>query len=500
MGLRVDQEANAVAEAIARRLQVRARARADGAADRPGPEATALSSVELEVITATGEVSRPLEVRAEALSRRVSAQLSSLRPALDTQSLGLAAATIAVRQAAGRLGQHLSEADARAQRTASDLAAFRQVHRREAQAHYPASTLLAGGLLICAVLFEALFSATLFAQEDARGLLGGATTAVGLSGANVALGFLGGFLGLRYLQHVTPWLRAAGAAFFALALLAGLGLNGFAAMWRQSLADSAQATATIDARAQLTKDLERCLQRAGVERDDQSSESNARTRYRRNECQVQRAERLRLAGDGATRLQDRFSPQAVVLLMLGLGVWVFSALKGYSGFDDPYPDYGKLDRLARDARDERDRLRDDVREALEDPLDQAKAGAQSAMDIQAGRVSEMRKAYDAAAAEAIELCAQLARVDEATRQLIQLYREENRGARRTVAPAYFATSVPSPARIDPLALAGDLLMKAEADLAKARVETRASLDALASEVETRYAALLVPGGGHREPV
>ena len=46
-----------------------------------------------------------------------------------------------------------------------------------------------------------------------------------------------------------------------------------------------------------------------------------------------------------------------------------------------------------------------------------------------------------------------------------------------------------------MALAGDLLMKAKANLAKARVETRASLDALAGEVETRYAALHVPGGG-----
>ncbi len=45
------------------------------------------------------------------------------------------------------------------------------------------------------------------------------------------------------------------------------------------------------------------------------------------------------------------TPQAIILLMLGAGVWVFAALKGYSGFDDPYPDYGKMDRAASDAAD-----------------------------------------------------------------------------------------------------------------------------------------------------
>ena len=50
-------------------------------------------------------------------------------------------------------------------------------------------------------------------------VLGGAITAIGLSGANVTLGFLAGFLGLRYLQHAKlPMKAIGGLAFAAIAL------------------------------------------------------------------------------------------------------------------------------------------------------------------------------------------------------------------------------------------------------------------------------------------
>src|SRR5262249_38496790 len=150
-------------------------------------------------------------------------------------------------------------------------------------------------LLLCAALFEAMFSAALFAEDDARGLLGGAITAVGLSGANVTLGFLAGFLGLRYLQHARWPVKSVGfIAFAALSFLA-LMLNLFAADWRDRLASQ-----------------------SGAPLIDTSGDPNFHL----------------------WSLLQLQSPQAIILLMLGAGVWVFAVLKGYSGFDDPYPDYG----------------------------------------------------------------------------------------------------------------------------------------------------------------
>src|SRR5262249_16013264 len=198
---------------------------------------------------------------------------------------------------------------------------FKYTHRIARPAFYPKSSLLQAGLLFCAAVFEAMFSAALFAEDDARGLLGGAITAIGLSGANVTLGFLAGFLGLRYLQHIRWPTKMLGALAFAGVTFLALMLNLFAAEWRDHIA------ATNDSQINLGDD----------------------------------------ANFHLWSLLQLSTPQAIILLMLGAGVWVFAALKGYSGFDDPYPDFGKMDRAASVASDALSDFRADAREDLEKP-------------------------------------------------------------------------------------------------------------------------------------
>ena len=83
------------------------------------------------------------------------------------------------------------------------------------------------------------------------------------------------------------------------------------------------------------------------------------------------------------------SPQAIILLMLGAGVWVFSALKGYSGFDDPYPDFGKMDRAAQAASETLSDFRADARLELETPINVAKAALSARTDTSCFRSSSM---------------------------------------------------------------------------------------------------------------
>ena len=351
-------------------------------------------------------------------------------PALD--------ARLALKQAAGRLAHDWSEAGARAAEARSDLDAFKRMHQLRRSAVYPRSTLLQAGMLFCAAVFEALFSAALFAEDDARGLLGGAITAIGLSGANVTLGYLGGFLGLRYLQHVRLPMKIMGGAAFAVATFFALMLNLFAADWRDRLAE--QAGRQIDMGSDSSFHLWSLLQLE--------------------------------------------SPQAIILLMLGAGVWVFAALKGYSGFDDPYPDYGKMDRAAQRAADELSDYRAEARGELEAPINAAKAALAARVEKMRAEFDAMNKAFDGAAIKMELLDARARALDEAAAGAVHLYRQENMALRTAPAPAYF--SAPPPAAgpsLDALAASAAMIDEARSRLAEAHAQSTQALEALLGELD-----------------
>ncbi|MEZ6023122.1 MAG: hypothetical protein R3C16_06865 [Hyphomonadaceae bacterium] len=300
------------------------------------------------------------------------------------------------------------------------------------------------GLLLLAALFEAVFSAALFAEDDARGLLGGAITAIGLSGANVTLGFLAGFLGLRYLQHTRIAIKTVGALFFAGVAFLALMLNLFAADWRDQLA-------TL----------------AGRQVDMGSD-----------------------AGFHIWSLLQLNSPQAIILLMLGAGVWVFAALKGYSGFDDPYPDFGKIDRAARDAAEALSDFRAEARLELEAPVNTAREALAARTEKMRAEFEAMNKAFDAAAERMEALDAQTRALDEAGTAAVHLYRQENAAHRSTTAPPYF--SAPPPAAgpaLDALAGCAAMIDEARARLADAQAQSSQALEGLLSELDGATARL-----------
>lgn len=426
------------AAALDKRLSLRKRAREDAERNQPPHHATELSAAERAAVEAVAsERARVDQTRTEAKAE-AERRLRALAPTPQDFSGPALDARLALKQAAGRLAHDWSAAVARAAQARADLDAFKRAHTLRRAAVYPRSTLLQTGLLFCAALFEALFSAALFAEDDSRGLLGGAITAIGLSGANVTLGYLAGFLGLRYLQHVRLPLRVMGALAFAALTLLALMLNLFAADWRDQLAAL-----------------------AGRQLDMGSD-----------------------AGFHIWSLLQLNSPQAIILLMLGAGVWVFAALKGYSGFDDPYPDYGKMDRAAQDAADALSDFRADARADLEAPIDSARAALAARVEKMRGEFAAMNKAFDAAALKMELLDAKARALDEAAAGAVHLYRQENTALRTTPAPAYFSTAPPAagPA-LDALANAAATIDDARARLAEAQVQSAQALEGLLSELD-----------------
>lgn len=436
-GLKAKEEIGA--ESLARRLNVRARARADGAAGRPALDARDLAEAERDIAAAVSAARADVEARRAALAAETERALRAAAPSGAEFSSLTADARLALRQIEGRYAHAYAEAAARAHEARRHLAAFKNDNRLRRIAIYPSSRLMQAGLLLAAAVFESLFSAALFAETDDRGLLGGAVTAIGLSGANVTLGFLAGFLGLRYLQHVRWPLKTLGAIAFAALAGVALYLNFFAAIWRQTLASPAGD------------------------------------------------------GDAGNFLAQAFaltSPQAIVLLMLGGGVWVFSALKGYSGFDDPYPDYGKLDRASTEASEALAELRDEARGELEEPVTAARAAVNAELETQRATLDRMTRLYDGAAQAVAALDAEGRRLDDAARSAIQLYRQENIAARAGPAPAYFSDLPPNAgAEPDGLAACGALIADARAAQSAAQSAAAHALETLIADLDAATARL-----------
>jgi hypothetical protein len=420
------------ADALARRFRLRERARADAA------EGASASRAEDDVRDAVRARRERVEAARRTLAERVEQDLRRLAPLKPDFEGACAQARLSLRLIAGRLAAEFQEARKRAARTASELDGFRRVHDLRRPAIYPESRMLQAGLLVFAAGFEALFSAALFAETDEHGLMGGAMTALGLSAANVSLGFLAGFLGLRYLGHARMAPRILGGLALTILFALSASLNLFAAAWRDRL--SAGDLTALD---------------------------------RLNDAQW----------------FGLIAPQAVILLMLGAGVWVFSTLKGYSGFDDPYPDYGKLDRAVRDAAETVSARRAAAREALEAPIEQARSLIEAQLAAAAAAVARVRARYDEACADLQAMEAETRRADDAAAGAIEIYRRERLAHSNGHEPPVFATLPPSAPFTDALARAADVRLAAEQEIAAMQAQATAKLEELSRELDAISARL-----------
>jgi len=432
------------ASALDKKLGLRKRAREDAARNVPRHDATDLSAAELAVIEVVAAERARVDQARNLAKAEAERRLRALAPTPQDFAGPALDARLALKQGAGRLAQDWSEMARAAALTRSELSAFKDANQLRRAAHYPRSTMLQAGLLLLAAVFESLFSAALFAEDDARGLLGGAITAIGLSGANVTLGFLAGFLGLRYLQHVRFLTKALGALAFAFIAFLGLMLNLFAADWRDQLAalSGQQISGGDDASFHLWS------------------------------------------------LLQLSSPQAIILLMLGAGVWVFAALKGYSGFDDPYPDFGKMDRAAIAASETLSDFRAEAREDLEKPIDDAKKALAVRLEKMRAEFAAMNKAFDEASVKMEALDRQVRAIDDAAAEAVHLYRQENALARTSPAPAYFSAPPPKAGpSLDPMQGCAQLIDEARARLADAQAQSAQALVDLITELDDATAHL-----------
>lgn len=428
-------------ETWANRLSVRTRARRDGLALRPSASDPTPTETERDIRTQFAAERARVSAARDQAAGQLAADLRRKAQALNTAGDISAHAGSELTQIASRFERDLMRAQSSAASRAQHLSAFQERHGLVRAAHYPASVTLALATLLVLALLEGAFSATLFATDDAMGLVGGAVKALGLGAANVAIGFASGYFGLRYLQRREWGLRLMGGVVFAGLGVLMLGLNLFAAAWRQDI-------------ARLAREL--------------------------TQGQIARM----------PHFLDLWAPEAVILLIIGVSVWLLAAIKGYRDIDDPYPDFGKLDRAAKAAESDLDDLRAEAHAALEAPVQATRARLEVDATAAADRLQELDALFDAGAARVGALDRRLRRLEDLEAGLLALYHQENSAARpdHSACPALPA-GPPRTAEPDALADAGNVLAQARSAAREQSQSAAAMLERLTAELTAQMRTL-----------
>jgi hypothetical protein len=224
----------------------------------------------------------------------------------------------------------------------ADLENFKVESRLTRDAHYPASTALAFGILSVLVLLEAGINGVLFADSSDQGLFGGWLEAIVLSIANVGAAFLFGRLVLPQL-HRRSLAAKTGALFLSLAGAAALiGVNLVGAHYR----DFKTAVANLEAPAPAALPI---TAPAGVQKAASAAKpAKAAPAETPAPPQTQAPDREKAKEREAIAklFANPFafdSFMSFFLFAIGICAASIAALDGYK-FDDPFPGYGKRHR------------------------------------------------------------------------------------------------------------------------------------------------------------
>ncbi len=186
-------------------------------------------------------------------------------------------------------------------------------------------------ILLFILIVEGCFNALLFKDAQSQGLLGGVLVAFGVSAVNVAIGVVAGFFGMRYLNHPQTPMKVMGGVILAIFVTMGVFLNFFVAHYRDAVEAGLHAA---DAGGSL----------AGFSMFDISPGA--------------------VIGSMFPNIFGLDTLIAIGLLFVGLAVFSVAVYEGYDRISDRYPGYGRVWRKERKAYEQRQFVRDSLRNDL----------------------------------------------------------------------------------------------------------------------------------------
>lgn len=381
---------------------LRARGTEDGRSNLPPPGAAVRAAAEEKIIThiaaererCAADVAAHLKAQNDALAQLETAMdIAGLRNSADEAISSLEKTT---REWEGDIPRLLRAArEARA-----EYEAFRTRHRLARPARQPGHRGLALSLLAFFVTVESLLNGLFFAEGSEAGLLGGVAIALSVSVVNVVLlGAVLGFFPARWINHRNFGLKALGVLLVTCGIVAIVVVNGFVAHYRDAYERLGDAVVLREVWSHLVA-----------------------------------------APADLARLQSW------LLFLLGLGFAGLGFAKGYR-LDDPYPGYGLVDRRRDEAetiylRHRQQRI-DDATETRDRALEAIDGGIQRLR----GAAAQRDQLLSARAQLVAKLQSHEAHLAQAANALLAVYREANRAARTTPAPAHFDSVFAFPDRL-----------------------------------------------------
>ena len=418
------------AQKLAERFRLRQLGRERGRDDRPSEQQPGLDNEEERVVDHCNQLfARAREEYAES-RKHLDERLIAAKPA-DVQSR---AADSEIDEACADMKRQfddarpdLEESHQRAQQAIDDLSRFRHEENRRQDAQIPDRPLVLGAVIAVLLLAETFINGFFFGANVEGGLFAGVGYAALISVFNVgALGVALAFA-CRQMHHLDPRRRGLGVLLLLVLVAVAVVGNLFVAHYREAMspdfppqpdASAVEVAASppgdaAASSAQADDDPSACW--VGPDESDADQEALC----------LLRQDWLGLRGF-----------QSWLLFAIGLAMCVGAAVDWFK-MDDPYPGYGKRERLRRKTRkrlnDERFEVLDGLQDVHDDVIRRQRGDFVDPLDAwkRNERTSDgLRKEHEL-------FCSFVQDLEASCRGALDIYRTANREARETPDPSYW---------------------------------------------------------------
>lgn len=376
-------------------LRFQVRGAEAGKKEYPATDSTSFDDVESEILRVIGDLRQKAYEEASSHIKTYSDRLAGLN--LDTTAAdtsNAASNVVADMTPQITIGKNdLYSAQEKVVDARDSLEKFRTANRLDRPANIPSSMFLQIGVFLAVFLLESVANGLFFADANPLGLLGGISVALFISAANIGLGVLGGYYGVRHMCHVNFGHKFAGLILLLVAISAVTALNLGAAHYRSVLD-------------------------AGI---------------------LDGAEQAALQSLTTNPVNGIADIKSWLLLLIGYLVAILALIKGAKSLDDIYPGYGRaqkhLDHAVSHFGDLTEEVLTTITEIKDDAFDsmhEAQKQLQAARREREAILSARKRLINAYNSYLLQL-------KNSQRDFMAVYRDANREHRQTQPPERFSS-------------------------------------------------------------